>query len=1802
MSETLLTINTVLSSGAVIASFRGRYSAGASTDELLIVRPNCFQIYGVECTKSADSDGTPMEVFRPLLTVELIVSIDRACHIPAISFANQTFSQDLLLLVSNTLHISIYGFYGNSQALNYVELLNINLAFYLATEGRIPLPIPKKYTMSLAAVSVVPNMSALICFSYRDSPTIAGQLVFIYLFNSTLGSHFSAKKDAYKTDEHIHASIVLPNKNMETSQVIDIKQVCFLESPPLYERSGETMLPVLCINGNSDICSFEICRESFFSSPQLHGSEHRINFIKKGLKLMDGPFYMRDLPFGSVLCPVHFYIESSNALMMYFPLAVATCDSFSLVLKMHDSYSISFRTSNHHTFKSLHPQAVPLSVIQIESTHIFLIAFDDGNLCYVYVDVEQLFRVANSKSEEDISSTMTPTETIYSNGVVTHALRARIFTTGVFTWPSCGKEGKMFRLPSSIHLACIRKHRYGIVRSRGNSGKAAISLLEAAAFATAAAQQDQGTSISYFQSEEHIRQEMEFDEVLIFLGSQTLDSTITRVQLSNLCKAHSLNVEHGKTGERLLETPKNESLYQLDLINQQLIQGVGAVQDLSHIESGLILTASSHGRDGNLALMEKGMLIRNMGDAKLPEMSISNLFFYHCPIGAQYYIALVQKSGDIFIYQIKLASSCVHGNLQKQSQTRTKRSSHLSVTSTKSILGVFQTNSGSNIPRDIENQSLVDFIPMSDTRKIASLAEIDFEIVKQKHPDFGVLLSMNTISVDSNRHITIRLYRGGVCVDNSILYKFSASAITGRVYKEYVVASGADKSMFIMRVRTDTQPFTALVMLNKYTDIHIASVSVDTLDASKNLHAAFFGMQNKNILIYAFDHCNTDVTSLNPIKVPVVPFSILLLLSDAQGRHQEPSNVETIEGKLVFSGLDGYIGIMPFLVSQKKSKRAYTYTLNTSKINSSVVLKNREGKVPLQLYHIMDSSTSFMVRGSHLFYATLSKEIDLTITKAKGMEDVNWRINVIRMVTRPLKNMVMVVPLPVELQKLVFNHIECNLITPYQCCIETCDEMTRASVYGMTTRTANRCTDLQAQTLNTLFLVLLNGQLEMNSRLNTIHTPLGASAEVLYGDAGQYGEGMAVNPTFGYHTVHRKYNKSSKVASSEVSEDHKADTSDTGKQPSDTDANAATIVPSSRYIAVLLPTTEMQMSITRYLLRRTPLQIEHDAILDQRNHFALHTEQYLSKSQLRLINGSNFTVTNKIVLGTGLICMTFKTFSLNGTIYLVASLFAGIDIGLLQTDMNQDAGAGIEREASSNILRGKTIVDTNAPESDMTSTDVPETPKTDPTILDQLPGPDPTDENMMSTNKIKPQGMFPRLVFWAIHENMHYQCVGVFPLPSICSAILVDKNSSTEVHTTLVCIVGNNLTRYFVHATPELPTGPAGLNLPTGDSNPLKSIPLITLENAATHPIEQTNDIDVNTLSSTYPELLNTEKQSLFFRIPSQLTGQNDNEDNLEKVSTTYTSNLNSQEGLLGCDSKVRSTKHSRDLISAISAADVNKVFTVPRSKYELNVTTANSVPLVDRFDASTIVVLDNDDKTASIACIINNGIISLYDFKLNLLFHDETGICADVKIVCGISSTVAGVRFKSPSCFTFIAITRENIVHFVVASLEDAFLQVRSVDSLVTLACETELKIDSKEPNTASLPMPEKTSKVTILASYPSRHNITCVHSYMNDLVHMGTDSGAVVSIKANATQLLAALQNKMISVIEEKFNLSGTAFDPAYLKKLSNQAKECKVIDADFLSQFLTLNTELQGTIARSLNMTVEDIEDALTEIYYL
>lgn len=1801
MSETLLTINTVLSSGAVIASFRGRYSAGASTDELLIVRSNCFQIYGVECTKSADAAGTPMEVFRPLLTVDLIVSIDRACHIPAISFANQTFSQDLLLLVSSTLHISLYGFYGNSQALNYVELLNLNLAFYLATEGRIPLPIPKKYTMSLAAVSVVPTMSALICFSYRDSPTIAGQLVFIYLFNSALGSNSSLKKNAHKADEHIHASIILPNKNTETSQVIDVKQVCFLESPPLYERSGETMLPVLCVNGNSDICSFEICRESFFSSPQLHGIESRINLIKQGIKLMDGPFYMRDLPFGSVLCPVHFYIESPDALMMYFPLAVATCDSFSLVLKMRDSYSISFRTANQQTFKSLHPQAVPLNVTQIENSHIFLIAFDDGNLCYVYLDVGQLFMVATDKNEEDISSTLTTTETIYSNGVVTHALRARIFTTGVFTWPNYGKEGKMFRLPSSIHLACIRKRRYGLVRSRGSSGKATLSLLEDAAFATAAAQQDQGTSPGYFQSEESIRQDMASDEVLIFLGSQTLDSTITRVQLSNLCKAHSLNVECGKAGKQPFETPKHESLYQLDLINQQLIQGVGAVQDLSHIERGLILTASSHGRDGNLALMEKGMLIRNMGDAKLPNMSIANLFFYHCPGDAQYYIVLVSKAGDISIYQIKLASSCMHGNLQRQSQHKTRKLSQLSVTSTKSILGLLQTTTDSSLPRDIENHSLVDFVHVPDSRTISSLAEIDFETIRQKHPDFGILLSMSTLSIDTNRRITIRLYRGGVCVDNSILYKFSSTVLSGRIYKEYIVASGADKSMFIMRVRTDTQPSTALVMLNKYTDVHVATVSMDTLDASRNVYAAFFGMQNKTILIYAFDNCNMEVTSLSPIKVPIVPFSILLLLSDTLGKAHESPNVDVLEGKLVFSGLDGYIGIIPFEVSQKKSKRAYTYTLSTSKINSTTILKSREGKIPLQLYHVMDSSSSFMVRGSHLFYATIRKEIDLTITKLKGTDDVSWRINVIRMVTRPLRTMVMVVPLPVELQRLIFNHIECNLITPYQCCIEACDEMTRASVYGMTTRTANRCTDLQAQTLNTLFLVLLNGQLEMNSRFNTIHTPLGASAEVLHGD-GQWGEGIAVNPTFGYHTVHRTCHKSSKIASSEASEDHKTEHSDIGKQTSDADTNVTTALPWSRYVAILLPTTEMQMSIIRYLLRRTPLQIEHDAILDQRNHFALHTEQYLSKSQLRFINRSNFTVTNKIILGTGLICVTFKTFSLNGTIYLVASLFAGIDISLLQADISPEIGAGAEKDISSNIIREKTAINVNAIESDITSIDTPTLPTHDHTMLSSFPGPDPVDAEVISNNKIRPQGMFPRLVFWVVHENMHYQCVGILPLPSICNSIIIDKNSSTEFCTTLVCVVGNSLTRYFVHATPELPVESArSVSLFTKDQNPMKSMPLITLENAATYASEQASNVDVDTLSSAYPELLNTEKQSLFFRIPSHLMGRHEGKDGgEEEVATCFSG---AQEQLLGYEFRARSMKHDHDPISTISADDVNMIFTVPRSKYELNVTTANSVPLVDKFDASTIVMLDNDDRTASVACVINSGIISLYDFKLNLLYYDEKGICADVKIVCGISSSIAGTRFKSPNCFTFIAITRENMVHFVVANLEDAFSQVRSMDSMAVLSHDTELKINNIESNaSAVLSTPEKTSRVTILASYPSRHNITCVHSYMNDLVHMGTDSGAVVSIKANATQLLAALQNKMISVIAEKFNLSGTAFDPGHLKKLSNRAKECKIIDADFLSQFLTLNTELQGTIARSLNMTVEDIEEALTEIYYL
>lgn len=183
-------------------------------------------------------------------------------------------------------------------------------------------------------------------------------------------------------------------------------------------------------------------------------------------------------------------------------------------------------------------------------------------------------------------------------------------------------------------------------------------------------------------------------------------------------------------------------------------------------------------------------------------------------------------------------------------------------------------------------------------------------------------------------------------MDNSILYKFSSTVLSGRIYKEYIVAGRCRQE----HVHNEGQNRYATIHCScdaqQYTDVHVATVSMDTLDASRNVYAAFFGMQNKTILIYAFDNCNMEVTSLSPIKVPIVPFSVLLLLSDTLGKAHESPNVDVLEGKLVFSGLDGYIGIIPFEVSQKKSKRAYTYTLSTSKINSTTILKSREGKIP----------------------------------------------------------------------------------------------------------------------------------------------------------------------------------------------------------------------------------------------------------------------------------------------------------------------------------------------------------------------------------------------------------------------------------------------------------------------------------------------------------------------------------------------------------------------------------------------------------------------------------------------------------------------------------------------------------------------------------------------------------------------------------------------------------------------------------------------------------------------------------------
>lgn len=96
----------------------------------------------------------------------------------------------------------------------------------------------------------------------------------------------------------------------------------------------------------------------------------------------------------------------------------------------------------------------------------------------------------------------------------------------------------------------------------------------------------------------------------------------------------------------------------------------------------------------------------------------------------------------------------------------------------------------------------------------------------------------------------------------------------------------------------------------------------------------------------------------------------------------------------------------------------------------------------------------------------------------------------------------------------------------------------------------------------------------------------------------------------------------------------------------------------------------------------------------------------------------------------------------------MASLFAGIDISLLQADISPEIGAGAEKDISSNIIREKTTINVNAIESDITSIDTPTLPTHDHTMLSSFPGPDPVDAEVISNNKIRPQGMFPRLVFW----------------------------------------------------------------------------------------------------------------------------------------------------------------------------------------------------------------------------------------------------------------------------------------------------------------------------------------------------------------------------------------------------------------------------------------------------------------------
>lgn len=935
MSPTLLTLATELVPGAVVSAFRGRFSANAEADELAVVQTSRLQIFSASPTVT------------PIFSLDMLVPVDQACRVPAIRFGGQTFAQDLILIVTSPLIIKLVGFYGLTTSLQSVELLSFNLALVLSAEGRVAQPIHKKYISAIAAAEVEPQKSALICFSYRDSSPVYLQLVLFYISNDLLGP------DEDTGEQMVHCHVALPQRSPETSAIVDIQYMHFLDTPSWHERSGAKMLPVLAVCGYMDIHTFELARGPVleplgkdaisYNSLDSEG-KGRVCFHPAGFRFLDGPFIIRDTPICYIACPVRFHRPATSFdRELLFPLLIVTYEAVMLIINCKCVYSIPLSAAEcQEPARALPTQSKPMAAAQIPNTNKFLVTFDDGNVLLVSIDVQALEKVLFNNDAPQKYSKNPESQT-----------GTKLFHLLIYEWPRQSDSPQTFRLPTALHIAIVRV----------NEG------------------------------------------ALVFLGSQTLDSVLL-----------SLKSVTGPTSS------------ELTLVHGEVIHGIGAVQDIVEYSNGVVMTASSHGRDGSVVIFERGLHLKKLAETRLDHSKAIRLISYECPITQNIYALLSLSSTSLHAFHVKVAS--VKG------------------------------------PDNTCGSCLFESVDIKDIPSlILSLKE-----------EYGAILALTSIHLPSyatnevapeTTPSCIQVSRNAILLNATPILVSEAAIVKIAMHGNLLVVARRDRHLELYRFfvpptsglrkkKTFDMPLQ-VVLPGLACSLHFTTANI----GKERVVLLFVGSLDGFLRVYHVSEVLSDhkgVTELACIETPSAPRSLLALTGTKE------------HFLLIFSTVGGCLWVLPFSLTNEANIKITTF-----KPTLCENLCNYERTRALHLYPVADERREFVARGSRIFHCRLKEQV-----KTHPAPDEYWVSYFLMcspMVARPRLTSLLISPLPLHLQRKLTEQLMIEGQEPGK--LEMCKETVRATVFGSPIH--SRCS--QPTLIPFLFFSLLYKPIESGERL-----------------------------------------------------------------------------------------------------------------------------------------------------------------------------------------------------------------------------------------------------------------------------------------------------------------------------------------------------------------------------------------------------------------------------------------------------------------------------------------------------------------------------------------------------------------------------------------------------------------------------------------------------------------------------------------------------------------------------------------------